>query len=120
VGTVLVVVGDPVGDLLEDAGGISPGADSGVVALQGLHEGLADPIASRAADRSEARYEVKGRRKVQCLTGRVGEAIVSKSLHRMGRPEKAEPLLNTSQHEVAHHLAVDAAGRGLPDDDLRS
>ena len=39
-----VVILDPGRELLENGGGIGPGMDAGVVALERLHEGLADAV----------------------------------------------------------------------------
>jgi hypothetical protein len=37
-----VVILEPGGELLEDGEGVEPGVHPGIVALEGLHEGLAD------------------------------------------------------------------------------
>jgi hypothetical protein len=53
-----VVVLEPGGDLLQDGDGVWPRVHTGIVALEGFDEGLADAIAFGAADRREAWNEV--------------------------------------------------------------
>jgi hypothetical protein len=113
-----VVVVDPGRKLLQHSHGIRSGLDARVVALQGLHEGFADAVALRAADGGEAGHEGKSGGEAQRLLGGVGRAVIGQPLHGMGRPESGEPPLDAGEHEVTDHLAADAAGAGLPGNDL--
>ena len=56
---VLVVVVEPSGELAEYRGGVGQRVHAQVVALEGLHEGLAQAVALRARHRREARHEVE-------------------------------------------------------------
>ena len=59
-----VVVCDPSGDEIEHRGGVGQGRDADVVALEGLHEGLAHSVAFGRPDRREAGGEAEGRGEV--------------------------------------------------------
>ncbi len=113
-----VIVLDPGGKLLQDGEGVRAGLDAGIIALEGFDECLADAVALRTAHRGKAGDEVEGGRDVKRVAGGEGGAIVGQPLHGMGRPQDPEAGLDTGEHQVAHHLAADAAGTGLPGDDL--
>ena len=72
VGMVLVVVLDPAWELGEHGQGIRTRLYPGVVALEGLHESLADAVALGAAHRGEAGDQVKGCGEVTRVPSRVG------------------------------------------------
>ena len=63
VGVVLVVVLDPSWELGEHGEGIRAGLDAGVVALEGLHERLADAVALRATHRVKQATKLRARAK---------------------------------------------------------
>lgn len=48
----------------------------------------------------------------------VGAAVVRQPLDDVRRPRAAEAALDAADHEIAHHLARDAAGCGCPGDNL--
>ena len=66
-----VVVLEPFGQALEDRDGVWPWVHADVVALEGLHEGLADAVALGAADGREAGDEVQGGGEVDGFAGGV-------------------------------------------------
>ena len=89
-----VVVLEPGGDLLQDRDGVWPGVHTGVVALEGFDEGLADAVAFWAADRREARQEVQRGREVGRLRGCVGGAVVGEPLDGLRGAYGVEPALD--------------------------
>jgi hypothetical protein len=50
--------------------------------------------------------------------GGIRGAVIRQPLNGMRCPQGVEPPLDAGQHEVAYHLAIDAAGAGLPGDDF--
>ena len=107
-----VVVLEPFGQALEDGDGVLPWVHADVVALEGLHEGLADAVALGAADGREAGDEVQGGGEVDGLAGGVGGAVVGEPLDGVRGAWCAEAVLDAVEHHVADHLAADAAGGG--------
>ena len=115
----VIVILEPGWQLLHDGDGIWPWVYAGIVALKGFDEGLADAVAFRASDWSEARNKVQRGCEIDGLSGGIGRAIISQPLDRRGRAERIEPSLNAIKHHVADHFAGDAAGlSGDPGDDL--
>ena len=45
-------------------------------------------------------------------------SVVGEPLHRVGRADRAEALLDAADHHVADHLTGDAGRRGDPTNDL--
>lgn len=60
----------------------------------------------------------QGGGEVECLADGESGAIVGQLLHGMRRPQGVETALDAGQHQITHHLAADAAGAGVPGDDL--
>ena len=115
---VFVIIVDPARQLLQNGQGIRTRLDAGVVALEGFHEGLADPVALWAEDGCEAGHQGQRGGEFQCLTGGISGAVVRQPLNGMWCPQGVEPSFDAGQHEVAHHFTADAAGAGLPGDDF--
>lgn len=101
---------------LQHGRGIWSGSDPGVVPLEGFDEGLADAIALGASHRGEAGNEAKCDGELPCFSRGVSGTVVSEPLNRMRRPGSGEPLLDTSEHQIAHHFTVDTGGGGVPRD----
>lgn len=76
----VVVILEPGGQLLEDGDGVWPWVHAGIIAFQGFDEGLAYPVAFRAADRREAWNKVQGCGEVGGFGGGIGGAIISQPL----------------------------------------
>ena len=88
---VFVVVVDPSCKLLQNIQGIRTRLDAGLVALEGLHEGLADPVAFRTADRRKAWRQRQSGGEFQCLTGGIGGAVIRQPLNGVRCPQGVEP-----------------------------
>jgi hypothetical protein len=86
-----VVVLKPSGQALQDGDGVGPWVHADVVALEGLHESLADAVALGTADGREAGDEVQRDDEVGGLAGGVGEAVVGQPLHGLQRAPPASP-----------------------------
>lgn len=56
----LVVVGEPGGEAGDDGVRVRPVVEARAIALERLHERLADAVGFEAADRGEAEYEAQG------------------------------------------------------------
>src|SRR5215813_10585193 len=111
-GVILVVVIDPTWEHLQHGCGIWSGLDPGVVALECFDEGLADAIALGASHWGEAGNEAKCDGELQCFPRGVSGTVVSEPLNRMRRPGSGKPLLDTGEHQVAHHFAADTGSGG--------
>ena len=115
---VVVVVVDPGRELLQHRENVRPRLYACTLALEGLDEGFAGTVAFRAPDRGKAGQEGEGGNKLEGLASGLSGPVIRGALHGTGCPQGIEPSLDAGEHQNAHHLAADAAGAGLPGDDL--
>src|ERR1700735_1006245 len=89
-----------------------------IIAFEGFDECLRDAVGFWRADWRETRLEAQGRCGVECVLGDVPRAVVGQPFDGMRRLADPESTLDTSYHQVAHHLAGDAGGGGQPTHNL--
>jgi hypothetical protein len=89
-----------------------------IIAFEGFDECLRDAVGFRRADWRETKLEAQGRCGVERVLGDVSRAVVGQPFDGMRRLADPESTLDASDHQVAHHLAGDAGGRGQPRHDL--
>src|SRR5450755_4547120 len=85
-----------------------------VISLEGLDERFGHSVRLRTAHRREARNERQADRELDRFMGAVTASVVREPLDRLRKAARSEAPLNTLEHQVADHLAADAAGACAP------
>src|SRR5262245_14087034 len=107
----LVVVGDPSWQLTHDGFGIWSRTDADIVALDRANEGFRHSVALWTFERRRPRFEPDVAGEAAGVAGDVAAAIIRKPFDPHGQAlDLAKPVLDDSDHQVAHVLAGDAAG----------
>src|SRR5205807_511945 len=87
--------------------------DADIVTLDRADEGFGHSIALWAFDRRGSRFEADVASKAACLAGEVTTAIVGQPLDGDRQAiDRAEAMLDGSEHQITNILAADAAGGG--------
>src|SRR5262249_26469458 len=55
---------------------------------------------------------------VERVLGDIGRTVIGQPFDKMWRLAGPEPTLDANNHQIAHHFAGDAGGRGRPGDDF--
>jgi len=92
---------------------IRAGTDADIVTLDGADEGFGHSIALWTFDRRGSRFEADVASEAGCLAGEVTAAIVGQPLDGDRQAtDRAEAMLDGSEHQITNVLAADAAGGG--------
>src|SRR5262249_52118209 len=92
---------------------IRAGTDADIVTLDGADEGFSHSIALWTFDRRGSRLEADVASEAACLAGEVTAAIVGQPLDGDRQAiDRAEAMLDGSEHQITNVLAADAAGGG--------
>src|SRR5262249_9715395 len=87
--------------------------DADIVTLDRADEGFGHSIALWAFDWRGSRFEADVASKAACLAGEVTAAIVGQPLDGDRQAiDRAEAMLDGSEHQITNILAADAAGGG--------
>ena len=80
----VVIMGEPSRQLIDDGASVRPGADPGIIALQGPDEGLGHAVRLRAFDWRGAGHETDVAGEAACIVRGIAAAIVGQPLDRLG------------------------------------
>jgi len=108
----VIIVGHPVGDLVDDSAGVRPWTDASVIAFYGAHEGFSHAVALGALDWGGSWYQADASGKGPRFPGGVATTIIGQPLDVMGQTvHLPEAIFDGGDHEIPDILGGDAASR---------